>query len=997
MLPRRLRPALLASAVALLLPGMALADAAGHVSFVVGDVSASTPDGHSRYLHKGDAIASGDRISTRTGRTQIRFSDGGLVSLQPASIFGVDDYEFAADQPQHGHLYFNLLRGGMRCKTGSIGHGRRSPYRVKTTLATLRVRGSEFLADYAGDTVRVTAGEGALAVSNDRGSIDLLSGQAAFIAPDAAPMPADISAQSGAAGPEESHAATPPYSAMSGQLLTDNGLPPGVQAPAVVQLQNSVNGTPTYSLIIPGQLNPATTVPAGNGGTAVVSPGAGSVYQNLQASFAARGGALQTAVAVTGPVFDNTASAGALAYDGISNQTILSFGELSAGSSLQGGITAAKNQFIPYIVGVAGPMPAQVGSVSYALAAAGDATPARLYNGETGQASSGTVSKFNITLDLTNLQLGMDLLVQMTGASGSTGVTGAYETKVSGLSVPNVVQNGGFTLSNLATTGPSGGICGSSCVATVSGFVAGSNGSRLGVAYDISTTAGPILGVAALTQTGPVSASSSAPLTSSSNPVFSFATPTGTPALGSDASNYLFAGLSGTFATSSTATGAPAAGALLSLNTSGATPAVLFNNTGSKALQYQSLTTLGNLSYAELNNGSGTLALGGSDSGKTLDVSTFLPYMVGLTGSGPDASLGSVHYSLQAGTTPRLNGTQAGTLDAFSIDLNLSSLKLSANLQVSMSGNTYDVAAVNLPVPSLGQGGSGFMLTELGVSGGGCTASGACSADIGGFLAGQGGTQLGAAYAINVPNTGVIDGVAALAQSPVALAYTSGYSSTSTKVAGAVGAFGDTTAAASGLLGVASGSSTLLQRTAAGTTTADVASDGTLEWGRWISGSPTVDGSATSAALSGNDSVHYVVGQQTSAAALYALASQPGLVSYTLEQHGSTPTNGTTTGSLQSGSLQVNFAAETMQVNLQVGLGAGTYNVNDQGRLTAGSATFSFANLATTGSGGACTGACSTAVSGFFAGTGADKVGLSYAISETGKTPLRGAAGFGKP
>ena len=61
------------------------------------------------------------------------------------------------------------------------------------------------------------------------------------------------------------------------------------------------------------------------------------------------------------------------------------------------------------------------------------------------------------------------------------------------------------------------------------------------------------------------------------------------------------------------------------------------------------------------------------------------------------------------------------------------------------------------------------------------------------------------------------------------------------------------------------------------------------------------------------------------------------------------------------------------------------------------SATFSFANLATTGSGGACAAACSTAVSGFFAGTGAGKVGLSYAISETGKTPLRGAAGFGKP
>jgi hypothetical protein len=61
----------------------------------------------------------------------------------------------------------------------------------------------------------------------------------------------------------------------------------------------------------------------------------------------------------------------------------------------------------------------------------------------------------------------------------ATGVTGAYETRVSGLSAPNIVRNGGFTLSNLAFTGPGGGICGSNCVATVSGFVVGSDGSRL--------------------------------------------------------------------------------------------------------------------------------------------------------------------------------------------------------------------------------------------------------------------------------------------------------------------------------------------------------------------------------------------------------------------------------------------------------------------------------------------------------------------------------------
>ena len=984
----------------LLASGAALADSAqlfnaAQVNFVIGQVSASTPGGRTRFLHKGDVIASGDRISTHDGRVQLRFSDGGFVSLQPGTVFGVDAYVFDASKPEQGGAYFNLLRGGVRCVTGSIGHDRHSSYRVKTPLASLRVRGSEYLASYDGSALHVTAGQGRVALENEYGSINLLSGQSADVEPYGAPEPTDDSPELVAAGPGELFTQPAVYSAMTGDQQGSNGLPVGLLPPVVVTLPNSVNGAPTYSLIVPGELGQLSTVPTGNGGAAVLSPGAGSVYQDVQASFADHTGALQTVVAPTGTVFDNTGN-GALAYDGIGNETVISFGELSAGSSRVGGITAVQGQFIPYVVGLTGSAPTRVGSVSYALAAPGDATPARLYDGETGQASTGSVTLFNISLDLTNLQLTMDLQVQMTGATGSTGVTGAYETKVTALSVPTLGQSGGFTLDNLATTGPTGGVCGSNCAATISGFFVGPAGARLGTAYDIDTSAGSILGVAALTQSGPPAISSSAPLVSSTSPLFSFATPTGSPALSGDTSNYLYSALSGTFATASIATTAPAAGVLLSLATSAATPAVLFNNTGSTPLQYNGLTTLGDVSYAELTNGSGTLALTGSSSTtETLSAGSYQPYIVGTTGSEPDANLGTVLYSLQAGTTPRLNGTQGGSLNQFTIALNLGQLTLSADLQVGMAGTVYGVQASNLPASSLGSGGNSFMLTGLGVSGGTCSA-GACSADIGGFYAGQGATQLGAAYAINLSGVGVVTGVAALSQAAVAAAYTSGYGSSATEVLGAIGAYGDTSAANTGLLGVANGSSTALQRTTA-ITAADVGTDGTLEWGRWTSGTPTVDGTATSATLSGNDSVHYVTGQQTPAAALYALASQPGLLTYTLEQHGTTPTNGTTTGSLQSGSLQVNFAAETMQVDLQLALGTKGYTVNDHGGLTAGSATFNLSNLATTGTGGACASSCSASVSGFFAGSQADKVGLGYAVSDTGSGVLRGTAGFGRP
>jgi hypothetical protein len=982
----------------LLSTGPAWADGAGQVMFVVGPVIATAPDDHSRRLQKGDAINAGDRITTQSGRVQIRFSDGGLVSLQPDTVLGVKQYAWTDDSLAAGSLRLDLIRGGVRATTGAIGHVGGSVYKVQTPVATFTVRGSEYLANYDGTMLQVADGQGALLLRNDRGSIRLLSGQAATVLANTVPMPVDDAPDIMAADPGDILVAEGsdkqlPYSASIGARLGGNGLPAGLQPPLpapVVSLPSTVSGAPLYSLILAGR-NAITTG----------SVGAAGVDQNVQATFAEGSGNLLAAATLSGPVFDNTGSSGALAYDSVGNDTVISFGEMSAGSSAAGGIVAAQGQYVPYIISVAGPAPATLGSVSYNLAAAGDATPARLYDSATGVSSSGTVQKFNITLDLTNLQLTLDLLVQMKGGAGSTGITGNFEASSHGVSIPGLLQNGGFTVDKLATTGPSGGICGSSgCETTVSGFFAGVSGARLGTAYDISTSAGPILGVAALTLSGPASITSTSPLGTSTNTIYSFATPTGTPTLTNDSSNYLYSGLQAVFAAapSFSSPTAPPAGALQSLGTTSATS--VFDNSGASPLQYDGLTTLGNLSYAELTHGSATLSLNGGTTSttETLSATSFMPYIVGVTGSLPDTSLGTVHYTLEGGTTPRLNGTVAGTLNQFTIDLNLGQLLLSTNLQLTMSGSNYVVSATNLPVSGITQSGGGFMLTGLGVSGAACSSGGVCSADIGGFLVGAGATQMGAAYAINLPaGSGVINGVAALQQAPVAVAYSSGYGSSPTEVADKIGATGDLTGN-SGLLGAANGASTLLQRTTA-TTVADEGRDGTLEWGRWTSGMPTVDGKATTAALNANDAVHYVVGQETPATVMNLLAAQSGSVTYNLEGQGTSPTNGSKTGNLQFGSLQVNFAEETMHVNLALSMGSQAYAINDTGKLTAGSPTFNFSQLATTGSGGACATACNATMSGFFAGAQADKVGVVYTITDTGSGSgaVRGAAGFGRP
>lgn len=104
---------LLAASVALL-SGHALAETAGRVSFVSGDASVTGSDGSSRALQRGAAINSGDRINTRAGRVQVRFTDGSFVSLQPNTVFGIDEYLYANRKPEETSLFFSLVQGGMR-------------------------------------------------------------------------------------------------------------------------------------------------------------------------------------------------------------------------------------------------------------------------------------------------------------------------------------------------------------------------------------------------------------------------------------------------------------------------------------------------------------------------------------------------------------------------------------------------------------------------------------------------------------------------------------------------------------------------------------------------------------------------------------------------------------------------------------------------------------------------------------------------------------------
>lgn len=151
--------------------------AAAKVEFAIGRVSVVDSDGRERPLVKGVEINQGDTIqTTEDGRAQLRFSDGGYISLQPNTQFRVDEYNYDGKTDGEEKGFFSLLKGGLRAITGAVGHVNKETYRVNTPVATIGIRGTEFLAQYDG-VLRVKVGNGAIYMSNSTGDLVLFSGQ----------------------------------------------------------------------------------------------------------------------------------------------------------------------------------------------------------------------------------------------------------------------------------------------------------------------------------------------------------------------------------------------------------------------------------------------------------------------------------------------------------------------------------------------------------------------------------------------------------------------------------------------------------------------------------------------------------------------------------------------------------------------------------------------------------------------------------------------------
>ncbi len=180
--PPRTKSKLLAALVLALFCGATYAAApAGYVQFASADVKVKGLDGVERAALKGMELQSGDTINTGRGRAQLRFSDGAYLSLQPESVFRIDEYRYEGKPDGTEKGFFSLVKGGVRTITGWVGRLNRDNYQVTTPTATIGIRGTEYLAAL-GNSLTVSVGEGRVAVTNQTGEFLVEAGQSVYVA-----------------------------------------------------------------------------------------------------------------------------------------------------------------------------------------------------------------------------------------------------------------------------------------------------------------------------------------------------------------------------------------------------------------------------------------------------------------------------------------------------------------------------------------------------------------------------------------------------------------------------------------------------------------------------------------------------------------------------------------------------------------------------------------------------------------------------------------------
>ncbi len=137
----------------------------GQVTFLVGKAQQAKA-GVAKPIRRGDAIEAGATVETsNNGHVHIRFVDGALVSIRPASSLRITEYVFNKANPAGSKIKFELVEGAARAVTGAAGKAAKDNFRLNTPVAALGVRGTDFSVFSSMSESLVNVNSGAVVIS----------------------------------------------------------------------------------------------------------------------------------------------------------------------------------------------------------------------------------------------------------------------------------------------------------------------------------------------------------------------------------------------------------------------------------------------------------------------------------------------------------------------------------------------------------------------------------------------------------------------------------------------------------------------------------------------------------------------------------------------------------------------------------------------------------------------------------------------------------------
>ena len=460
--------------LALALPITAHSMIAGKTAFVIGKVEAITADGNRRALSKGSEINTGETISTEAGaRAQIRFNDGGFISLQPNSLFRVDEFNYQNKTDGEEKGFFSLLKGGLRAITGAIGRVNRDSYRLATPVATIGVRGTGYSAELS-EGLFVNVGEGAISLTNNAGLLVVSSGNAAYVAT-LNTLPAFTTRQ-----PRNPPARLYPMRQLRQNMAANT--PGTVESVALVPYTEADRRNPDGSLTIAPDLVAGLAYDMAYAYSDCPTPCVSAVDRATGVVPTFSGGAL---IGYVSPTVIGAVGTGLISLNGTDG--IISWGRWTGPEIAPTGPLATPSVnpgVFDYVVGVPTANMPLGGTFTYSLISgtppptASDGTPWVLSGNLSANFSTSKVD-VNLTVGSTVGSYGISTPVTIKGATFSSGTTGVGVTG----------------------TGP---LCQTACTATVNGFFAGDNAGRAGLSYGIKDPSAlaprTVQGVAAFAQ-----------------------------------------------------------------------------------------------------------------------------------------------------------------------------------------------------------------------------------------------------------------------------------------------------------------------------------------------------------------------------------------------------------------------------------------------------------------------------------------------------------------